>query len=177
MFELSYLVLRLVTRLDNGGLAATEANRIQADTYHIIFIGQWIGEISHILLAVTLYELGRGVLYAFGQPIRDTPDKSARSIPKVGRYLMLGIAGVLLVLAVAYYGMSEAYLHEAIYGFGSESWDSVAYRGLQIRRLGATIDFLQLVVSVALLAYGWFVMMKSKTIQPYRKVSFTYSLW
>ncbi len=139
---------------------------------HLSAVGSFFEDVTDILLLITFVELSNGFLLCIndGQP---TPKR------KLARFVILGYGFVLLVLAIAEFGLLTSYTVTYVDQSTPRLFGAQAV--LTINRIYVTVRILAWIASVPILAAAAYVVHKAKHhetlrgVRPLLHISFHFS--
>jgi hypothetical protein len=146
--------------------------QLEEGSYHMTYVARFFSCVGLTLLMITLYELGSGILYALGVAKGEIAPGTSTFYRGIGRYIVLGISGLLIVLSIAVFGLGEAFTVARFRSYDRLGFTSDAIRkAADMRKLYAAIQILFFICSITLVAFASLVMHKAKSLAPYKNVS------
>ena len=136
---------------------------IEGTRAHLFAVGSFFEDVADVLLLITFVELSNGFLLCInnGQP---TPKR------KLARFAIFGWGFVLLVLAIADFGLLTSYT--VTYVDQNSPRLTGAQTALTINRLYASLRILAWIASIPILAGAAYVVHKAKHHEMLRGVRF-----
>jgi hypothetical protein len=135
---------------------------------HALYIGRWAETIGHVLLMISLYEMGAGILYGVAVGNGTIAPGTKTFLRGIGRYAFLSLSAIILVLSVAVFGLNETFFASRFRGASTANIQTVS---LNMRRLYGAEQILLFVISLGLITLAAFALHTARKVRQYSSVS------